>query len=68
VYALAKQLNQEWDQKALETASSPESLSMAADDFTDTLQNVRRDIGRKLRTSRLPEESIILPEISASVN
>jgi hypothetical protein len=35
VYALAKQLNKEWDQKALETASSPESLSMAADDFAD---------------------------------
>jgi hypothetical protein len=56
VYALAKQLNTEWDRRALETASSPESLSMAADDFTDALQNVRRDIGRKLRTSRtIPE-------------
>jgi hypothetical protein len=52
VYALAKQLNKEWDQKALETASSPESLSMAADDFTDALQNVRRDMGRKLRSGR----------------
>ena len=50
VFALAKQLNKEWDQKALEMASSPESLSMAADDFTDALQNVRRDMGRKLRT------------------
>jgi len=56
VYALAKQLNKEWDQKALETASSPESLSMAADDFTDSLQNVRRDIGRKLRVSRVAGE------------
>ena len=27
VYALAKQLNKEWDQKAVEIASSPESLS-----------------------------------------
>jgi hypothetical protein len=53
VYALAKQLNKEWDQRALETASSPESLSMAADDYTDALQNVRRDIGRKLRTTRV---------------
>jgi hypothetical protein len=53
VFALAKQLNKEWDQKALETASSPESLSMAADDFADALQNVRRDIGRKLRVSRV---------------
>ncbi len=46
VYALAKQRNEEWDQKALETASSPESLSMAADDFGDSMQNVRRAIGR----------------------
>ena len=53
VYALAKQLNKEWDQKALEMAASPESLSMAADDFADALQNVRRDIGRKLRVSRV---------------
>lgn len=49
VYALAKQLNREWDQKALETASSPESLSMAADDFSDALQNVRRAMGKALR-------------------
>lgn len=56
VYALAKQLNKEWDQKALEIASSPESLSMAADNFSDSLQNVRRDIGRKLRTSRTSTE------------
>lgn len=52
VYALAKQLNKEWDQKALETASSPESLSMAADDFGDGMQNVRRAIGKALRVSR----------------
>jgi hypothetical protein len=58
VYALAKQLNTEWDKRALETASSPESLSMAADDFTDALQNVRRDIGRKLRSGRSINEPI----------
>ncbi len=52
VYALAKQLNKEWDQKALEAASSPESLSMAADNFADAMQNVRRAIGKALRTSR----------------
>jgi hypothetical protein len=53
VYALAKQLNKEWDQKALAAAFSPESLSMAADDFADALQNVRRDVGRRLRVSRV---------------
>jgi hypothetical protein len=60
VYALAKQLNKEWNQTALETASSPESL-VAADDFADALQNVRRDIGRKLRVSRVeaPEASLV---------
>jgi hypothetical protein len=52
VYALSKQLNKEWDEEALKKAASPESLSMAADDFADALQNVRRDIGRKLRTNR----------------
>jgi hypothetical protein len=49
VYALAKQLNKEWDQNALEKASSPESLSMAADNYTDGMQNVRRAIGKALR-------------------
>jgi hypothetical protein len=57
VYALAKQLNKEWDQKALETASSPESLSMAADDFGDAMQNVRRAISTALRTARVEVES-----------
>ncbi len=52
VYALAKQLNKEWDQKALETASSPESLSMAADDYQDAMQNIRRAIGKALRLTR----------------
>jgi hypothetical protein len=66
VYALAKQLNTEWDQKALDTAASPESLSMAADDFTDALQNVRRDIGRKLRTSRVVAEPDEVAEAIAS--
>ena len=56
VYALAKQLNKEWDQKALETASSPESLSMAADNFADAMQNARRAIGKALRTTREPSE------------
>ena len=31
-----EQLNKEWDQNALDTASSPESLSMAADDYGDS--------------------------------
>jgi hypothetical protein len=56
VYALAKQLNKEWDQKSLETASSPESLSMAADDYLDAMQSARRAIGKALRMSRVAVE------------
>jgi hypothetical protein len=58
VYALAKQLNKEWDQKALDVAFSPESLSMAADQFAEALQNVRRDLGRRLRVSRATIEGV----------
>jgi hypothetical protein len=58
VYALAKQLNKEWNQTALEIASSPESLSMAADDFGDAMQTVRRAISTALRTARVEVESV----------
>lgn len=58
VYALAKQLNKEWDQKALEAASSPESLSMAADDFQDAMQSIRRAISKALGTSRVGTELV----------
>jgi len=57
VYALAKQLNKEWDQKAIDSASSPESLSMAADDYLDALQNARRAIGKALRMSKQDAEA-----------
>jgi hypothetical protein len=66
VYALAKQLNKEWDQKALDVAFSPESLSMAADDYADALQNVRRDIGRRLRVSRATSDALADVTFAAS--
>jgi hypothetical protein len=53
VFALAKQLNRDWDREALETAASPESLSMAADDFEDSLQNVRKALVKALRPGRI---------------
>jgi hypothetical protein len=52
VYALAKQLNQEWTTEDMARAQSPESLSIAADDFIDSLQNVRRRMGIALRSLR----------------
>jgi hypothetical protein len=51
VYALAKQVNKEWNSEAVKLALSPESLSLAADDFLDALQSARRKIGISLRTT-----------------
>ncbi|CAH2398626.1 ATP-binding protein [Mesorhizobium ventifaucium] len=50
IYALAKQLNHEWTSENIASAQSPESLSLAADDFVDALQNARRRMGQTLRT------------------
>jgi hypothetical protein len=52
IYALAKKLNQEWKDEDMARAYSPESLSLAADDFVDALQNARRRMGQALRTVR----------------
>jgi hypothetical protein len=52
VYALAKQLMKEWDSAAVERALSPESLSVAADDYHDSLQTARRALGARLRVSK----------------
>lgn len=52
VFALAKQLNKEWDSDAVKQALAPESLSLAADDFYDSLQRARRSMGRQFRPNR----------------
>lgn len=58
VFALAKQLNWEWTTEDMARAHSPESLSLAADDFVDALQNARRRMGQALRTTRQDAEAI----------
>lgn len=52
VHALAKQLNKEWDPEAVQQALKPESLSLAADVYVDSLQSARRSLGRLFRASR----------------
>jgi hypothetical protein len=61
VFALAKQLNKEWTHKDVETASSPESLSMAADDFAYAMPNARRAMGKTIRKTEIPS-SVSVPE------
>jgi hypothetical protein len=52
IFALAKQLNREWSTEDMARAQSPESLSLAADDYIDSLQNARRRMSQALRTAR----------------
>jgi len=59
IYALAKQLNREWTTEDMARAQSPESLSLAADDFVDALQNARRRMGQALRTGKQETEDAI---------
>jgi hypothetical protein len=59
VYALAKQLNREWSSEDVGRAQSPESLSLAADDYVDALQNARRRMSQALRLGRHEEEEVL---------
>jgi hypothetical protein len=52
VFALAKRLNKEWDEMAMGKALEPESLSLAADNYYDALQDARRALGKTLSMRR----------------
>jgi hypothetical protein len=56
VFALAKRLNKEWDEEAMGKALEPESLSLAADNYFDSLQDARRAIGKALKIKRSDTE------------
>jgi hypothetical protein len=42
VYALAKRANEDWSEAAMSAALSKESLSIAADDYDESLSSVKR--------------------------
>jgi hypothetical protein len=52
VFALAKRINKEWDEQAMGKALEPESLSLAADNYYDSLQDARRSLGKTLSMRR----------------
>jgi hypothetical protein len=58
VFALAKRLNKEWDELAMGKALEPESLSLAADNYFDALQDARRALGKtwSMRRSEVDDE------------
>ena len=41
-YAISKRLAEDWSSDDLETATSPESLSMAADDYRQSLSDAKK--------------------------
>jgi hypothetical protein len=53
VFALAKRINKEWDEEAMGKALEPESLSIAADNYYDSLQDARRSLGKRLNVRRV---------------
>lgn len=66
VFALAKRLNKEWDEESMQKALEPESLSLAADNYFDSMQDARRSLGTKLKLSRKDEVDENSDEIEAT--
>ncbi|SOC84506.1 hypothetical protein SAMN05421890_2987 [Ensifer adhaerens] len=56
VFALAKRINKEWDEEAMGKALQPESLSIAADNYYESLQDARRMLGKTLKMKRTDGE------------
>ena len=53
MYALAKRANEDWDQTALEAAITKESLSIAADNYSESLNAVKRQVRDGIKVARL---------------
>jgi hypothetical protein len=52
-FALAKRANEDWDQTALEAAITKESLSIAADNCSESLTAIKKQIRGGIKISRL---------------
>jgi hypothetical protein len=53
VYALAKRANEDWDQQALTTAITKESLSIAADNYIESLNAIKKQVREGIKVARL---------------
>ncbi len=53
VYALAKRANEDWDSAAMGAALSKESLSLAADDYLESLSRVRKRVRDSIKLERV---------------
>jgi hypothetical protein len=53
VYALAKRANEDWGETAMLAALSKESLSIAADNYDESLAFVRRNVRDRIKLLRM---------------
>jgi hypothetical protein len=53
VYALAKRANEDWGETAMSAALSKESLSIAADDYDESLPFVKRNVRERIKVLKM---------------
>jgi len=55
-YAISKRLSDDWSSDDLDRATSPESLSLAADDYKQSISQAKRYAKELIKTADVPEE------------
>lgn len=55
-YAISKRLADDWSSDDLDRATSPESLSLAADDYKQSLRQAQKIIKDLMKTAALPDQ------------
>ena len=57
-YAISKRLSDDWSSDDLDRATSPESLSLAADDYKQSISQAKRYAKELIKTADVPEEHV----------
>lgn len=57
-YAISKRLSDDWSSDDLDRATSPESLSLAADDYKQSISQAKRYAKELIKTADIPEEHV----------
>jgi hypothetical protein len=53
VFALAKRANEDWDHQALAAALTKESLSIAADNYLESLTSIRKEVREGIKAAKI---------------
>lgn len=57
-YAISKRLSDDWSSDDLDRATSPESLSLAADDYKQSVIQAKKYAKELIKTADIPEEDV----------